>query len=138
MKKSIIIVAVISLIILASSCIEEKSTIRHFNKSINYRRQAIRIINTGGSFELMSPEDSEKMLKFMKRALEEARLVVIEIMNRHYPDFGNHYKDEFIKGLELFIEGSEKNDNLKLLAGQMLVDKWITWYKQNQDAIRKR
>lgn len=136
--KSIIIVVFISLIILASSCTKDKSTIQHFNKSINYANQSTRIINIGGSFELIGQEDIEKIVEFRKKALEEARLVDIEKLNRHYPDLGNHYRDEFIKGLELFIEGFEKHDTIKLLAGQMLDEKFEVWLEQNIDAIRKR
>lgn len=138
MIKSIINVVFISLIILASSCIKDKSTIKHFNKSINYANQSTRIINIGGSFELISQEDMEKIVEFRKKALEEARLVDIEKLNHHYLDLGNHYRDEFIKGLELFIEGFEKHDTIKLLSGQMLDEKFEVWLEQNIDDIRKR
>ena len=137
-KKSIIIAIIIFLVILASSCTNEKSTVQHFTESINYANEATRLRNKGGPYEFMDPEDSGKMLEFMKKALEEARLVNTEILNRRYPDFGNYYRDKFIKGLELFIEGSEENDNIKLLAGQRLDDEWEVWYEQNIDAIRKR
>lgn len=80
----------------------------------------------------------ETIVDFKKKALEEARLVDIEDLNLHYPDFGNHYRDEFIKGLELFIEGFEKNDNLKIIAGQLLDEKWGEWYEKNVDSIKRR
>ena len=115
-----------------------KSNIQHFSQSIVYSNQATQLINMGESFELISPEQMDEIVEYKRKAFKEARLVEIEDLNRHYPDFGNHYRDELIKGLELFIEGFENNDNLKILAGQMLDEKWGVWYEDNIEAIKRR
>ena len=123
-------------IVFLISC--SKSNVQHFSQSIDYCNQATRILNAGGSYEFINPNDMETIVDFKKKALEEARLVDIEDLNLHYPDFGNHYRDGFIKGLELFIEGFEKNDNLKIIAGQLLDEKWGEWYEKNVDSIKRR
>lgn len=94
-------------------------------------------MNMGGSGELINPEDMDKIIEFTKKALAEAKLVDIRKLNHRYLDFGNHFRDEFIKSLELFIEGIEKNDNLKILLGQSLQGNWGDWYDQNIEGIRR-
>jgi len=134
--KNLFIILIISYFIIQTvSC--SKSTIKHFNQSIEYNNQATRIMNMGGSGELINPEDMDKIIKFTKKALAEAKLVDIRKLNHRYLDFGNHFRDEFIKGLELYIEGIEKNDNLKMLLGQSLQGNWGDWYDQNIEGIRR-
>ena len=120
-KNLFIILIIIYIIIQTVSCSEyTKSTVQYFVQSIEYNNQATRIMNMGGSYELVNPEHMDKIIEFKKRALKEAKLVKIGKLNHRYPDFGNHFRDEFMKGLELFIEGVESNDNLKMLFGQSL------------------
>lgn len=126
------------LLMIVSLLFCSKSNVHHFSQSIKYANQATRISNSGESYEFINPEDMDAIVKLKKKALTEARFVDIKDLNRHYPDFGNHYRDEFINGLELYIEGFEKNDTVKLLAGQMLDEKWGVWYEKNVDAIRGR
>ncbi|MEA2006256.1 MAG: hypothetical protein U9O50_08395 [Acidobacteriota bacterium] len=135
-QKNLFIILIISYFIIQTvSC--SRSTIKHFNLSIEYYNQATRITNMGGSGELINPEDMDKIIEFTKKALVEAKLVDIRELNHRYPDFGNHFRDEFIRSLRLFIEGIEKNDNLKMLLGQNLQEKWGAWYDQNIEGIRR-
>ena len=64
----------------------------------------------------------EKMIDYKKQALKEARQVDIEILNQRLDGFGDHYKDEFLTGLETLIDGHENNDPNKFLQGQILLD----------------
>lgn len=130
MYKKIIILTI--LLILLSGCnLLGNSNIKHFNKSIDYANQATLILNQTGQF------DSEVMIPLKKKAVKEAKQVDVEKFNKDYEGLGSHYKNEFIKGLELFIEGIETQDNLKSLQGQKLLDKWGDWYLNNIDEIKK-
>ncbi len=139
-KRNVFLIFGYSFILLTIVCLIfcSKSNVQHFEQSIRYVNQATRILNSGESYEFINPDDMDAIVELKKKALAEARLVDIDDLNRHYPDFGNHYRDEFIKGLELFIEGFEKNDSAKLLAGQMSDEMWGVWYEENIDAIRRR
>lgn len=138
MKNLLFIIGVIILIIVGFYFFKSgNSTVQHLANSINYANQATQIINTGNPFEQVDQADIQTVLEFNKKALEEAKLVDIENLNRDYKDFGNHYRDEFIRGLELFIDGFEISDNQKILEGQILLDKWGTWYSQNIEEIKK-
>lgn len=110
--------------------------IKHFNQSIDYANQATQVINVGNPFEEIAQEDIHVMINLNKKALEEAKLVDIDKLNRDYGGFGTHYRDEFIHGLELSIEGFENSDNQKIIESQILLDKWGSWYNQNIEEIK--
>ena len=76
------------------------------------------------------------MVENYKQALAEAMLVDIQKLNSDYQNFGDHYKNEFIAGTEMFIDGFEKSDTQKFLQGQMLLQQWGNWYEKNFSAIR--
>jgi len=69
--------------------------------------------------------------------LYEAKQVDITQLDKVVNEFGAHYRDEFNKGLELFITGAETNDSKKFLIGQLLLErKWGTWYETNFNKIK--
>jgi hypothetical protein len=136
--RDIAIITIVSLIILAISCGSGNSSVEHFSKSIDLRNQAARIQNAGDAYETVSSDEMETIIELFRKALVEAKLADIKSMNKHYPDFGNHFNDEFIRGLELILEGYDKNEPMKHLEGQILEEKWGTWYENNFDAIRRR
>lgn len=128
------------LAILISACAPATSLTpqyQHFSKSIDYKNQATRILNKDQSPGVISKEDMLAVVDLTRQALAEAKLVDIDQLNRDYKDFGTHYRDEFIRGLKLFLDGYDSLDNKKNLEGQVLDDQWGTWYRQNADGIRR-
>lgn len=115
----------------------EGENITHFSKSLDYDNQVARIINktTGPAF--MAPTDSQAMIDLYKRALQEARLVDIGKLNQVFAGFGTHYNGEFISGHVMIIQGDSLLDNNLSLKGELLLDKWGTWYNQNIEKIRE-
>ena len=97
---------------------EVDKTIEHLSLSVNYENKAIAIINKGSSHSIMSIEDSEKMIEYFKKALEEANQVDTEILNLLYPSWGDRYKNEYINGLKLIIMGNETSNIEFSIEGQ--------------------
>lgn len=117
----------------------ESTTMGHFVNSINYANQATRLLNQGKPFTIRNRTELEKVIQYQKQALSEAKQVNLDDLNRIVDGFGAHYENEFIKGLELFINGFETNESGKFLQGQLLLDrKWGSWYEKNFDRIRNR
>ncbi|MCK5061235.1 hypothetical protein KAR28_01640 [Candidatus Parcubacteria bacterium] len=112
------------------------SNIEHFSKSIDFANKATRISNGGSVYQQMGEEEIKRMVENYKQALSEAKQVDIQKLNSDYQEFGDHYKNEFITGMEMFIDGFEKSDAQKFLQGQMLLSQWGDWYEKNFDAIR--
>lgn len=117
--------------------ISSNGDIKHFSNSIDFANQATRISNADGAFEQVEEEDIKEMVGYYRQALEEARQVDIVKLNSDYAGFGDHYRNEFIKGTELFVEGFERSDPDKFLQGQVLLDRWGAWFSNNIDEIRK-
>lgn len=111
--------------------------VKHFSNSMDLANKATGVSNAGGAFEQISEDDIEQMIEYYKQALEEAQQVDVAKLNRDYTNFGDHYRDEFMKGMELFVEGLGQSDQEMSLNGQVLLDRWGTWFSDNIDEIRK-
>lgn len=138
--KKVILVLIIGLLL--TGCLPmftDSENIKHFSNSMGFSNQASQIINQweGGISEI-DYSDIEKILNFNKQALSEALQVDIGSLNKDYENFGTYYKAYFIEGTKLYIEGTEENNNLESIEGQMLLDKWGDWYSENVDKIRKK
>jgi hypothetical protein len=77
------------------------------------------------------------LINYFKDSLKEAQLVNAESIDSQVPGFTSHYKNEFIKGMELLIEGYENYDMSKKLQGGVFLDKWAVWDKENNQKLNK-
>lgn len=114
-----------------------QKNVEYFSSSINYHNEATKISNSPEGGKNMTQEDVVKMIENDKLALQQAKLVDISQLNAQYSGFGDHYRDEFIKGLDLFIGGVNDLDNKKSMQGQILLGQWGDWYNNNFDKIRQ-
>jgi hypothetical protein len=110
----------------------------HINKAIDYVNKAATTIDKIEDPYQTTRADREEVIGYYKKALAEAKKADIESMNHHYTGFGDHFRDEFIKGLELFIQGYEKHDEMTFDASQALLRKWKNWYQANMEGFRGR
>ncbi len=116
--------------------VKSDGTVSHVSKAIDYRNKATAIINKGGPHQKISLADMEEIIGYYKKALAEAKKADIETMNKHYLGFGDHFRSEFIKGLEHFLQSYEKSDMVASIASQALLDKFGNWYQANVNGIR--
>lgn len=112
------------------------SFVFHVSKAIDYANKATAIINKGGAYEIVSQSDIDAIIGYYKKALQEAEQADIESINRHYQGFGDHFKDDFIQGLKLFIKSHETGDAILSIASQTMLDRWDNWFSANIDGIR--
>jgi len=130
MKNIFVIISIIFLFIIGCSNKAEE-TGKHFIKSMEYNEQANKILNKSPAFSTMSIEELEKIIDFRRKALHEAKQVNIDELNKIYNTWGDHYRDEFIMGIKLIIEGHEANEQQKSLKGQILHSIFEKWYEDN-------
>lgn len=124
---------------IAGWCSSKGSSTAHFIAAINYHNQAAQISNKLCETNVtctISPSDWDTIIGYDKKALVEAEQADIVDMNKHYPGFGDHFRDEFIHGLKMFIENDNWTTVGPFLAGQMLMDNFGDWYAKNFEAIR--
>jgi hypothetical protein len=98
--------------------------------------RATAIINSGSPFSTIKPELAEKIIQDYKTALDHAEIVDISFLNKSHSKWGEHFRDEFIKGIKLFIQGHNDHDIQKSLEGQRLLQAWGEWFSKNISAIR--
>lgn len=136
---SSLILILVSFIVIPIYIFSNPSTnenLKHFKASISYSNEAAKISNGGQAYEIVDHSTIEKMLSYKKQALAEASAVDINALNQRLEGFGDHYKNEFIKGLKTHIEGFKNNDPDKFLKGQILLDQWGIWYSKNIQKIK--
>ena len=111
--------------------------IEHLFKSIIISNQAYEILKNLPPHKRLSDEDTHKMITLWEKAMEEAEKVDVDNINRYIPEFSKHYKEEFIKGLHLLIDGYKNSNDGKKLQGAFLMDSWGIWNNKNHNIYRK-
>jgi hypothetical protein len=111
-------------------------SVSHVSKAIEYANKATAIINKGGPYEQISQTDIDAIIDYYKKALHEAEQADVASMNRRYAGFGDHFRDEFIQGLHIFIKSHETGDAMLSIASQAMLDRFGNWYSANIERIR--
>lgn len=103
-------------------------------KSIN---SSISVHNILKNNNPLSDEDKERVIMHLKKALNEAEQVNIADIDHQVTGFAAHYKDEFIEGVKLLIDGFEDSHTGKSLKGAVLMEKWARWNRDNRKELGK-
>jgi hypothetical protein len=109
----------------------------HALAAIKFHLEALKIEKAAGP--AMPNEDWVMILSLEKRALSEAEQSDVSRMNSWYPEFGDHFKNEFIDGLRLIIDNAQigtASSRTSITHGELLVDSFGDWYRSNLDGIR--
>jgi hypothetical protein len=111
-----------------------------FTQATGRKHLANSIYATIDAFEILksSPLDKSKtneLILHLQQAAEEAKQVNIEQIELQVPGFALHYKDEFIQGINLLLDGYQNEDGFNKLQGGVLLDKWALWNNENNDKL---
>ncbi len=111
--------------------------LKHFKTSINLKNESTQMNNRLGDASItMDDELLQEIIDKNEQALEEAKKVDIGFLNNRLNGFGDHYKNEFIDGLELMVSGFKNDDQEMFIKGQVLLDNWGEWYSNNMEKIK--
>jgi len=90
--------------------------------------------------EAMSLEDTTHALDLLRESLENSKNVSDETIARCFPKIGAFYRNELVRGMELYLEGMAEKDAGKTQHGQRLMDEFRkhsqgmrTWEIQNYE-----
>jgi len=114
-----------------------KSNLIYLNNSINLSNEGTTIVNKNTPFSISRDNQIAQVIDFQRKALKEGKKVNINKLNKHHPNFGNYFRDYFLKGLDLYIIGYDSNREDSFIKGQLLLNTWGNWYTANFDNIRK-
>ncbi len=121
---------------------EKVTNSKHFANAMEYSNKATQFINQkDSSNKVYTSDDLQKYTDLLKLALKEAKLVDIQKLNSEHPNFGNHFKDEYIKSVQLLIDyydkkNKQESDIVLIEQFQILDDKWGDWFNANLENIK--
>ncbi len=78
-----------------------------------------------------------ELLRRLRYTLDEARQVDLARVGRVYRDLADHFRDEFVAGLEKMISGYENGSRADMLQGARLLDQWARWQRDHQRRIEQ-
>jgi hypothetical protein len=51
------------------------------------------------------------------------------------PGFGTHFRDDFIRGVSLFLEAVQSSSDQLLGRSREALNRWVDWYDANRERI---
>lgn len=115
----------------------EKMEIGHIWKSINYYQTIVKEANKSAPYSEISKDEIQNTIQLLKNCLYEATFVSDAVLDKLLPEFKMNFRQKFQKGVQLYLEGLQNDDNKKLLSGQILIDEWGSWYINHMLDIEK-
>lgn len=110
--------------------------VKAFYQSLQAAQEAKRIINKGSAFSVIEADEVTTIFDSYRRSIERAASVDEKLLNEKYQMLGTRFRDQFIKGLQLQINGHETNDMRVSLQGQQFLGEWDDWYIGRLSEIR--
>lgn len=95
-----------------------------------------RIVNAGKAYESINVQEMTQILTLRKSALETAESIPDEYLDGVHLGLRQHFRNEYQKSLQLFIEAHDEGDNSKSITSGILSDRWADWYNLNKNEIR--
>lgn len=82
-----------------------------------------------------TPENLKQVAVAFDRALQEAKWVDCGFLNQTYPEMGDHFAREFVKGLELSRDGINAHNLVEMIRGFQTLERFAEWYTINAPGI---
>jgi len=114
----------------------EKQNYSHYISSSKASIAAVKLSNQSQAFRELSPEVVAEMLRLMKVALQEARLVADSVLEKAFVGLSTPYRQLYQRSLELQIMNLESGDLAAAIKGSRLHDEWVDWIVPRQQQIR--
>ena len=115
---------------------EKDKSFEHFSQSIEYANQTSQITNADHPFVSLTPEERKKFVGYKKQALDEGLLINIPTLNSKYPQFGDYFRDYYLKGIQLLVSANDKHNEQEFGQAFALLDTWADWYSANIGNIK--
>lgn len=109
---------------------EIRESFDHLRLSYNSYIKSIEILNNSNE-EIYYFEEIDEYQGLIQKSLSEGRLVKNSTLRNVHKDYQKYFKDFYLKGLELQIQGIEQSKPKKLIDGQELVNTFNQWRNRN-------
>lgn len=114
---------------------EEIANFEHFHASMAASQQAVRISNQGGP-GVMSAAEVNQRRESLRTALQEARLVKDDVMEKGLQGMSLPFRQKYQRGLELQLRSMELGSAMAAVEGSDLTNEWINWINLRSSEAR--
>lgn len=115
---------------------EDKENIQHFFASQKADLDAVRLSNSGAPYSIMSDAERKELVRLMRVALSEAKLLRDEVLAKANGEMPKQFRTLYQQSLELRLKNFELGDMTAEIKGSALHDQWVEWFNTNRSAIR--
>lgn len=125
----------------------------NFNKDLEYFNNSIELLYEANKIDLSKKETIDSsdheiklMLQLSRDGIKYGNMVNDDFLNYLHPELQVNFKDKFIRGNELYMEGFVKQfDTLLILEsvsnqikGNKLLEEWNIFWIENENLVRKK
>lgn len=116
---------------------EEIANFEHFHASQAAYQQTVRISNQRGP-GVMSAAEVNQRRELLRTALQEARLVKDDVMEKGLQRMSLPFRQKYQRGLELQLRNMEleRGSAMAEVEGSALIDEWIDWINSRTSEAR--
>lgn len=106
------------------------SVIKLMDKSRKYSDSAFVLLDNNVQNGVVKKEIVDNHIILLEKAVEAAKKVDLNILEKLNKGFGKKYKQKYLRSLELQIEGIKEIDTKKSLDGQILYDEYVNYIEK--------
>ena len=114
---------------------EEIANSEHYHASAAAYQRTVRISNQGGP-GVMSTAEVNQIRELLRTALQEARLVRDDVLEKALRGMSLPFRQKYQRGLELQLRNMEGGSATAEVAGSALIDEWIDWINPRRSEAR--
>jgi hypothetical protein len=111
---------------------DHKETLHYF-AALRDNKEASRISRQAGN--TFSPQQKEQIRALTAAALDAARQVSDELLDKVYPGMKEHWRDEFQTALELALVNLDNHDMAAAQKSTALFSQYSDWFNAHQGEI---
>lgn len=105
-------------------------SVEHLQKAVEWNNKRAKIVNNDSSLKI-SKGDITLIKEYLNNAIEEAKQVDTIVLNSVKSNYGHVYYYNYIKGMEIELQGIEEGDVDKSILGQLKYDEYLSWLEKN-------
>jgi len=114
---------------------EEIGNAEHLFSALAADRRAAEIENLGEA-GVENAKQAEAALEHRERALRQARAVRDEVLAKAHPDLTLHFRQEFQRSMELFVQAAHEREREFEIEAVRLRTRFGRWYRRHGQEVR--
>jgi hypothetical protein len=111
---------------------EDLENIQHFLLSKTADESAARLLNDGAPYTLIAPETMREIKQLRREALEHAKLVRDDVLERMVAGLSIAFREKYVRGIDLWVRSIETGDVQGLMISASLHNEWIAWLEEHE------